>query len=397
MKTIIYLTLFLVITFCGCKKDNVEQSHLYTKDKLIGTSQKGPFVNGASLTMFELDANFGQTGKSFNTQILDNSGAFEISNISLVSNYAKLKADGFYFNEVSNANSQAPITLYALSDLSNKSTVNINILTSLEVSRIEYLIGNGLNFTDAKKQAQREILTIFSIKKSDIVESELLNISQNGDDNAILLAVAIIMQGYRTESELSQLLGDINTDIRTDGVLNSQSLGTSLINDVRLMNLADIRTHIENKYQVLGVSATIPDFEKYIHLFLDSTNYTFNNFIQYPYIINAEENLLKDSSFFVTNGIQYSVGAFLPFGTSLKVVSKPTPGYGWSNGNIGYYLGLNVGWTYNNYYPDSLVFTANGINQTIYVPVMLMAPTSSDFVIYENNAVIPTRIRTFVY
>jgi hypothetical protein len=272
--------------------------------------------------------------------------------------------------------------------------VNVNLLTTLEVSRMEYLIQNGGVFSNAKKQAQQEILNIFSIHKPDLAESELLDISQNGDDNAILFAISLILQGYRTEAELTQLLGDIATDIRTDGVLNSPSTGTLLINDARLLDLPAIRANIEAKYLALGASVTIPDFEHYINVFIDSTGYVFTKYIQYPFIINAKENLLKDTTYTLGSG-PFSVGAYLPSGTRIKVVVKSTPGfnaqyYGWG-------VSENSGWTFNNFYPDSAVLTATGSGQTVDIPFVFGPPSSLDFIIYENNSVAPTRIKTIPY
>jgi hypothetical protein len=394
MKSIHFLLLLILISLLGCSKEQ-DPSSTFTKEKLTGYLQKGPFVNGSSLTVFELDERYAQTGKSFNTQILDNTGAFELSNISTISNFVKIRADGFYFNEVANSNSQAPLTLYALSNLALSNTVNVNLLTSLEVPRAEYLLSSGSDFTSAKKQAQHEVLKIFSITRPGIIESELLDISQNGDDNAILLAISVILQGYRTEAELSQLLGDINTDIRTDGILNSQATGSLLINDIKLINLAVIRNNLSIKYQSMGITATIPDFEKYVAQFIDSTSYTFNKFISYPYILDSKENLLYDSSFYVTGGIRYSFGAYLPIGTSIRVILKPSTGYNWNNGNIGFYVMENSGWIFdNNPWPDSTIFSANGNNQTVNIPVEFGPPTSTDFLIYENNAAIPARIKT---
>jgi hypothetical protein len=43
---------------------------------------------------------------------------------------------------------------------------------------------------------------------------DLLDTSQTGEDNAILLAISLIIQGFRTESELTDLLANISTDIR---------------------------------------------------------------------------------------------------------------------------------------------------------------------------------------
>ncbi|MCE9540694.1 MAG: hypothetical protein K8R85_15960, partial [Bacteroidetes bacterium] len=122
MKQIIGLTFFLAPILFGCNKDK-DVTPQFTKDEISGVSQKGPLLNGSSLTLYELDNSFSQTGKSFNTQILDNSGLFEIFNLNLTTQFAKLKADGFYYNEVTNANSLSSISLYALSNLTYRSNV----------------------------------------------------------------------------------------------------------------------------------------------------------------------------------------------------------------------------------------------------------------------------------
>jgi len=64
-----------------------------------------------------------QTGKSFSSQIKDNQGSFELSNVQLSSPYVELKADGFYFNEVTGEISTSQLTLYALADVTNISTL----------------------------------------------------------------------------------------------------------------------------------------------------------------------------------------------------------------------------------------------------------------------------------
>lgn len=394
MKRIILFGFSLILILVSCKKD-VSVIPSFAKDEITGLSQKGPFLNGSSLTLYELDANYSQTGKSFNTQILDNLGSFQVKNITTLTSFVKLKAGGFYFNEISNSNSLASITLYALSDLTNKNSVNVNLLSTLEASRAEYLIGVGNNFTTAKKQAQQEVLKIFAIKKTSMAESEVLDISQNTDDNAALLAISLILQGYRTEAELTQLIGDINTDIRTDGLLNSASLGTALINDAKLFNLPAIRSNIQNRYTTLGVITTIPNFEKYITQFIDSTNYTFTKKIQYPYIYNSKQNLLKDTVFPVISGTQYGISAFLPKGTSLKVLVRATPGFS-TNCCAGPFTSSNSGWTISVDWPDSTVFRATGNDQNVYVPFMFGPPTSADFFIYENGSSVPTRTKTII-
>jgi hypothetical protein len=390
MKTFIFLAIIVLIGFGACQNKN----NSFYKEKINGYSQKGPFVNGSSITLFELDEELVQTGNSYNTQIIDNLGSFELSGINLETSVVKFKADGFYFNEIKNSTSTASITLYALSDLTDKSIVNVNLLSTLDVSRIEYLVSQGNSFNDSKQQAQEEILNIFAISSTDIAQSEQLDISQDGEDNAILLAISLILQGYRTEAELTQLLGDISTDIRTDGVLNSTSIGSSLINDAVLLQLAAIRNNIENKYEALGVNATIPNFEFYVNQFIENTSYTITKKIEYPITISGKTNLLYNTTYNITNN-QYYVGAYLPVGTTLSVVVKSSPGYsaveyGWATMN-------NNGWTFDNHYPDSAVLTATGNNQTVSIPFMFGPPSSLDFIIYENNSTVPTRINTIQY
>lgn len=390
MKALLRLFFISALALASCKKDDKETVTIFEKDKISGSSQKGPLLNGSSLTVFELDGYYFQTGKAFNTQILDNLGSFEISNLYLVSPYAKLKADGFYFNEITNTNSFAPISLYALSDLSNKSSVNVNLLTTLEASRMQYLLGTGIPFASAKTQAQTEVLNIFSIQQPGIPESELLDISQNGDNNAILLAMSLILQGYRTEAELSQLIGEISTDIRTDGILTSPTLGSALINDAKLLNLPAIRSNIENKYVSLGVTTVISDFEKYVNQFIDSCNYTFTNFITYPSSGIYGVNILNETDSVFTSGgslLHFSMAADLPAGTSLKIVH---------NGNSGafaYALGSLDGWT--DLGTDSTMVTRTfQSNRTGLINANTVgSPGTFQILFYENESLTPTRVK----
>ena len=76
----------------SCKDDSPE---VLTKAKLTGYIQKGPFLNGTSISVSELNKDLSQTGKVFNTQITDNQGTFDISNIQLTSPYMNLKLTDF--------------------------------------------------------------------------------------------------------------------------------------------------------------------------------------------------------------------------------------------------------------------------------------------------------------
>lgn len=370
-----------VILFSCNKKEETTINNLTVTD-IDGVVQKGPFLNGTSIDIFELKDDCSPTGKSFSSQIIDNSGTFKLENVSLLSKYVLLKANGFYFNEITGQNSNSQVTLYSISDITNRTSVNVNILSNLEKNRIEYLLTRGISFSVAKKQAEQEILKIFSITKPDIIDFELLNISEEGEDNAVLLAVSVILQGYRSESELSDLMANISTDIRQDGTLDSLSLGTLLINDAHLLDLPRVRQNIETRYAGLGMNVTIPNFEKYVKIFTDSTHYQITNNIVYPEFSNYGENILYGDK---TMGS--SVAANLPKGSALKIIIK--------GGLWAYQAAPNppVNWTISPYAYETQTFTATESGKNCDLMFMWMSSGTHTIEYYENNAATPTRIK----
>jgi hypothetical protein len=314
--------LFIVFTASVVMSCDVRDDELLL-DAVSGFVHKGPYLNGSSITLFELSPELRQTGSTYASQIHNNTGNFEIKGIKLSSQYVELRANGFYYNEIRNENSPAQLTLYALSDVSEKSTLNVNILSTLEKSRVEHLIVNGASFSSAKTQAQSEILKIFEIFEMDIMDSDLLDITKSGDDHAILLAISVIMQGYLTVSELSELISNIGTDIREDGVLNDPELGSILINNARAVNQNDIRANLESRYNTQETNILIPEFEKYIIQFVESTSFEFTGFIKYPATGNYGNNILDRYQTEYPSG-DCSMAAVLPEGTSLKVKIQGT-------------------------------------------------------------------------
>jgi hypothetical protein len=310
-----FLALLLLLS---CEKEQEADDMSLVIPKMEGYIQKGPFLNGTSITVSELSETLVPTGKNFTTQVSDNKGTFELSDVELISRYVELEADGFYYNEVKNENAPTRLILYALSDLSDKSSLNVNVLTHLERSRVKYLITNGKSFTEAKSQAQREILSLFEIEKADIPTSEKLDITKQGDDHAVLLAISVILQGNLSVSELSELLANISTDMREDGTLDSQTLGSTLINNARSIRPEAVRQNLESRYEALGLPLSIVDFEKYVNDFIEHTDFVFTNYIEYPASGSHGLNILDKEKTEYHAGY-HSMKAVLPEGTSLKV------------------------------------------------------------------------------
>jgi len=221
-----------------------------------------------------------------------------------------------------------------------------------------------------------------------MADFDVLDISKNGDNNAILLAISLITQGYRTESEFSDLLANIITDIRQDGILSSASLGSLLINDARLFDLQKIRKNIELHYSGMGMNSTIPNFEKYVTTFIDSTTYQMTNKIEYPEFSNYGENVLFSDKIAFSSGL--SLAANLPKGTSLKIIIK---------GGTWYYQQLPrapINWTVDQYQSEQQTFTATESGKSCDLIIQFEGGTHT-IEYYENGSATPTHIKTFTY
>ena len=278
MKNIVFsLLLTSIALISGCSEDEESVTPSVTPSATVDTTpatlaidvkgyvQKGPFINGTSMIITELDDSLAATGKTFTTQIADNQGAFFIKTSQLDHTNLQLIASGFYFDEVQGEKSAAQLTLFALANVSQDATINVNVLSHLEFNRVMHLMQKkGESLGDAKKQAQQEVLALFGIQQGEVRSSELLDIAKDGEDNAMLLAISAVLQAHNTVAELSELLANISTDLREDGVLNSQSSKDKIREQAKLLDLPRIRQNLEQRYQEMDVEATIPVFERYV-------------------------------------------------------------------------------------------------------------------------------------
>ena len=271
-SAVIFIGLFLAA--CGDDNKNAggtveDQEVIAIADKTIsGVSQKGPFVNGSSVTVQELDGEtLAQTGNSYEGKIKNDMGEFSVKVTKLASQYALLKANGFYRNEVTGEKSKSQITLYALTDLSDRNEVNVNLLTHLEYERSLYLSADdSATVAAAKKQAEKEVLASFEIT-GDFANSEDLNIFGTDDGAAALLAVSILMQGDLSEADFTERLNDYATDIETDGMWGDTKTATKIADWASSKSLGGELENIRNNIAKWDISTDVPAFEKYVDNF----------------------------------------------------------------------------------------------------------------------------------
>lgn len=384
-----------------------------------GYVQKGPYLNGTTIDLTELDSTLLPTGSTFSTQIVDNSGTFTFREFALASPYVELKANGFYYNEVTDAGSSAQLTLYALSDLNGTERLNVNILSHLERRRVLYLVERGATLTDAKQQAQTEILAVFEMNADeDMANSELLDISQPGEANGMLLALSVIAQGYLSVAEFSELLANISSDMLEDGKLDNPTLGSTLINNAKSLRAGQIRSNLEQRYGDLGLTAEVPDFETHLLHFIENTNFEFSNQIEYSAVGKYGPNLLDSTLVELSRG-EYSMQALIPVSSSVRIEFS---GPNWLLSSKG-----DHNWTISDYdiAHASRTFTATGQQESDlhiylqgsnpwagaprdedyhhpepdssgYEPFRIYPTDTTRIILYENGSVTPTWTKSFV-
>ncbi|HET6557794.1 MAG TPA: hypothetical protein VFG54_10805 [Prolixibacteraceae bacterium] len=394
--------------------DKIDSILFKTSDSSIGKTikgyaQKGPFINGSAITVFDLQANLSPSGRSFTEQITDNKGSFELNDIELSSNFVSIRTDGFYFNEVSGKQSASQITLYALADIAGKNNININLLTHLEKARVEYLMKEGKAFTEAKAQAQKEILAIFNIEDASVKVSESLNITEQGNDNGILLAISSIIQGFRTESEMTELLSNISIDIKTDGILNSAAVGSALINHAVALDTVAIRNNLIKRYNDIGATASIPYFGKYIARFVKNTPFVITQpLITYPETGLHGNNILSLTKTNFVGGmyVEQSLSAQLAKGTALKIkitslkadsvyipaTDTTEAKYNIIKGMWAYEVFSRINWTVTTFDQRNYTQTFTAIEPDKTCDLLIFFEKGSYLIEYfEMNATLPTR------
>ncbi len=88
MRTICTLCIVLACLWHACERSD-DATFRVSKEKVTGYVRKGPYNNGTSVTLSELDNDLIPAGLNFNAQILDNKGSFEVKNVHLSSRYAE--------------------------------------------------------------------------------------------------------------------------------------------------------------------------------------------------------------------------------------------------------------------------------------------------------------------
>ena len=242
-------------------------------DSLAGYTQKGPFLKGSTVYLYELSdgRTLKQTNGNFTSIITRDDGRYKFTARDLASQYAMIMVDGYYRNEVTGEKSDASIRLRALTDMRKNTDANINLLTHLEFDRVYYLVTQEKKTVkQAKKQAQKEIFKAFYFDTTAISGSaEDLDVFGDSDADAALLAISILLQGDGSANDLSVILTLIANDLETDGVWNDSESKAQIADWAFNADIDGRYANFRKNVRHWRLSPTVPPFEKYIRSFYE--------------------------------------------------------------------------------------------------------------------------------
>lgn len=265
----IWVALVAAVGLASCIESNEatgeKEVFVPTVHIVKGKVEKGPLVSGSQIDMRTLDQYMVPTGNSYTATIENNTGDFNFGSLKVNTPYAKLTADGYFFNEVNGKLSTGTIKLDAIVDLSDNSTVNVNVLTHLKSKRINHLIANeGKTFKEANEQAQRELLAQFGLQGYATKDASKFSITSGDDAAGALIAVSSLILSDRSEAEIVEYLSLLSNEFSTTGTFSDTTKGKLKSTRNYLNGKLDvIATNIKERYKELGYEVDVKDLASF--------------------------------------------------------------------------------------------------------------------------------------
>lgn len=266
IKQCIYLFATIAFSLSSCSDKNTMENDFEPKTyNVLGKVEKGPFVSGSTITIQPMDGNLQVLGSLYSATIQDDLGNFSFGSKLFEAPFAELTANGYFFNEVDGELSSGTLNLRALVDLSDETTVNVNLLTHLKYQRIQKLIAEGMKFREANKQAQKELFTAFGLQKYAEKDASTFSIAEGTDESAALIAISSLLLVNRSEAALTEYLAKLCREFGESGKFGNNTLQQISEDKKYLSNqLSSVRENIINRYESLGIDIEVKELNRFI-------------------------------------------------------------------------------------------------------------------------------------
>lgn len=216
----------LVLGLAGCSDSSSSDNSGSdpAPESVTGSAQKGPFKSSASVSGVKL-ATDGTTSGTSVTGSIDDSGAFELPNLSWVGP-TRLTISGVFFDEFRkgysdevSGGSLGNAELHSVAMVPADANSNVNLFTHFVAARTLNLMAASTAFSDAREQARSDLAVIMGI---DAAPNTLNLLHDAGgaaheDDSAnlLLFSAATLAAGIDQAG-----IDDIANDFADDGQIN---------------------------------------------------------------------------------------------------------------------------------------------------------------------------------
>ena len=207
-----------------------------------------------------MDSKLQVRGDFYSSTIQDDMGNFSFGSKLFEAPYAELTANGYFFNEVEGELSSGTLSLRALVDLSDKTTVNVNVLTHLKYQRVQRLVEGGMSFKEANTQAQKELFTAFGLQRYEDKDASSFSIIGGTDESAALIAISSLLIVDRSEAALTEYLAKLCKEFGDNGAFTEST--RQLMKEGRNTlagQLSAVRNHVIDRYEEIGLSVEVKE------------------------------------------------------------------------------------------------------------------------------------------
>lgn len=263
---------------------------------VAGIAEKGPFRYGASIKLVELDSaqRLADSPRKHKACITSSDGSYTMDSVTLVSPYVRVEASGYFKNELTGGLSSEQITLRTVTDLTERDSVNVNILTHIDAVVASKLVEQG-GFNSPirmfKENSFKKVLYAFGVK-IDGFNSDLFAQSQGGfgfggtsataqtihkiaddvnlfDDDefgAALTAISVMLQRHGSGKEMLLFADSIAQKIAGSGNWDDWTSRAHLADWLMGLDINGDFEKIRKNINSWG-QGEAPDFEKYLRKF----------------------------------------------------------------------------------------------------------------------------------
>ena len=259
-KQMILWTCMLLLVLVGCKKDDVQYTDRY---ELKGKVEKGPFVRGSEVTVYELSERLERTGISYTKTVQDDQGNFDFGILDIRSPYVEIVATGAFYNELTGEQTSGSLSLRSIADLSNQKSVNVNVFTHLETRRLLELNGGEKRFKAVSQQAHGEVLKAFGLQRFEMDEVNTYSLTDGIKGAGSLLVVSASLLKDKTETRFAEYLEGLCEKLKETGTLPDDTKEEIRKNAVSI-DWTKVAEGLVARYKETGMEITVPDLSYFI-------------------------------------------------------------------------------------------------------------------------------------